>query len=342
MRGRIHILLAAALCGLALAPELEAQAPAIRERELIATGRVFRDTGPGVRALKRGADGRYYVLFPQSVWVFDAEGARVAELPSAPVSEREARRDPAQIVFASDFDLDAAGRLYIADRGANAVKVFSPAGELLRSFSVPQPASVVALPDNEVAVTSSSLAPARDRPPRLISIYDARGRIFREFGDLTTLADRVEMNRYLHFGRLASDPAFHLYYAFSYFPEPTLRKYDRFGYATMEIELTTMDVMPAAQAIRREIAAQERRSSPTLKPIIDAVGVDPESQEVWLALGNRLMHFDAEGFRRSIYRVFTAEGARLEPVAILVEAERILIATDALGIYAVPRPDKQK
>jgi hypothetical protein len=317
-----------------------AQAPSIRETPLQATARVFPEAGAGVRGVKRGPDGRYYVLFLRSVWVFDAEGKKLAELPAAPAA-RSAKNDPSQIVFADDFDVGPDGRVYIADRAADAVKIFSASGELERSFGVAQPTAIAALPDGEVAVSSASLIPARDRPPRLIAVYDARGRVLREFGDLTTLADRVELNRYLHFGRLAADGAFNLYYAFTYFPEPTVRKYDRFGYAAMELELTSLDVLPAAQAARREIAKQERGGTPTLKPVVDAMGVDAAGESLWLALGNRLMQFDKDGFRRGLYRTYTPEGARLEPVAILVEAERILLATDALGIYEFPRPDKK-
>ena len=319
-----------------------AQAPTIRETELLATARVFPEAGAGVRALRRDAAGRYYVLFLRSVWVFGSEGKKLAELPASSAASPNAKHDPAQLVFADGFDVGPDGRLYIADRAADAVKIFRASGELERTFSVAQPTAVVALPDDEVAVSSASLVPTRDRPVRLIAVYDARGRVIREFGDLTTLAERFELNRYLHFGHLAADAAHNLYYAFSYFPEPTVRKYDRFGYAAMELELTSLDVQPAAQAARREIAKQERGGTPMMKPVVNAFGVDADGDTVWLALGNRLMLFDKDGFRRGLYRTYTPEGARLEPGAILVEADRLLLATDALGIFEFPRPDKAK
>lgn len=321
-----------------------AQAPTQREIELRATVRVFPDVGAGVRTVKRDAAGRYYVLLAKSVWVLDAEGKKLAEIPPPAASAKEAKKDPAQIVYGDDLDVGPDGNLYVADRGADTVKVYSPAGALVRSIPVPAPTAVVALPDGEVAVTSASLAPPRqgDRPTRLITVFDARGRAIREFAEIIELTERRDLNRFLHFGRLGSDAEYHLYYAFSYFPEPTVRKFDRFGYAKLEIELVALDIMPTAQAARREITRQERSGTLVLKPIVNAIGVDPQSQEVWLALDNRLMHFESDGTRRAVYRVFTAEGARLEPIALLVEPARLLLATDALGIYEVPRPDKKK
>ena len=120
-----------------------------------------------------------------------------------------------------------------------------------------------------------------------------------------------------------------------------MRKYDRYGYAALEISLSALEFQPAAQAARREIERQEKKSgAPTLKPIVTAVGVDPATQEIWVALGGLLLHFDRAGDRRASYSTFTPEGARLEATAILVEPDRLLLAADPLGIYEFPRPDK--
>ena len=95
------------------------------EREIQATGRVFVEIGPGVNALKRSASGLYYILAaPASVIsVYGADGKRRASIPKANSKD-------AKIVYAEDIDLDVTGRLYVADRGANAIKVFRPDGSL--------------------------------------------------------------------------------------------------------------------------------------------------------------------------------------------------------------------
>ncbi len=310
------------------------------ETELLARGRVFAEVGPGVRAVKRRPEGPgpqsaaaapvYYVLTAPgaAVRLYSSAGQSVGQVP-APGSKEGA------LAYGDALDVDGAGRVYVADRGANAVKVFSPDGTLALVIPITAPTSVAALPEGEVAAASM-------KSTRLVSVFDARGKVVREFGDPTEIADRRELNRFLNIGRLASDPTGHIYYAFDYLPEPTVRKYDRYGYAAFEITLTALEFQPAAQAARREIQRQERGGTPALKPIVTAVGVDPMTQEIWVALGGLLVHFDREGNRRGTYRTFTPEGARLEAVAILIEPARLLLAADPLGIYEFLRPDKKR
>lgn len=302
------------------------------ETELLATGRVFSEVGPGVRALKRASAGRYFVLTAPgaAVLIYDAAGKRVGQVPAA---GSPGTPQAASLVFGDDIDLDSVGRLYVADRGANAVKVFNPDGALALAIPVPAPTSVAALAEGEFAVASM-------KSERLVSVFDARGKLVREFGELSEIAERGELKRFLNLGRLVTDSASNIYYAFAYLPEPTMRKYDRYGYAAYEIVLTGLEFQPAALAARREIQHQERGGAPSFKPIITAMGVEPSTQETWIALGGVLLHFDRDGNRRGTYRTFTPEGVRIEPTAILVEPQRLLLASDLLGIYEFPRPDK--
>src|SRR6266849_4462010 len=271
------------------------------EQEINARARIFPDVGRGVRAIKRDGAGRYYILTAPgpAIGVYRADGTRVGQIPEASAKE-------SAIVFGDDLDVDAAGRVVVADRGANAVKVFDPGGHLVLTIPVVSPTSVAALPDNEVAVTSLKSA-------HLVAVYDPRGKLARQFGDFSDLAERAELNQFLNVGRLESDPAGHLYYAFSYLPEPTVRKYDRYGYAAFEISLTALEYQPEAQALRREIFRQDQRSSPpSFKVVVNAVGVDMETQQIWVALGDQLLHFDRDGNRIDAFRTYTPDGGRLE------------------------------
>jgi predicted DNA-binding WGR domain protein len=237
----------------------------------------------------------------------------------------------ATIGFGEDLDVDATGTVYVADRAANAVKIWEANGNA-RMVSVPAPVSVAALPEGEVAVATL-------REPHLVEVF---GRDVREFGDPEPLTERTELNRYLNIGQLATDAQGHLYYAFAYLPEPTVRQYDRLGYAGQDIQYTALEAMPAAQAARKEIERQERRGdTPSFKRIVTAVGVDRANGEVWIALYNTLLHFDKEGNRRASYKLYTMEGARLEAGTILVEADRLIIGNDPLGVYEFARPDKK-
>jgi len=206
---------------------------------------------------------------------------------------------------------------------------------LLRSISVKAPISVAALPESEIAVGTL-------REPHLVTVFDKNGRDVREFGDPEPLAEREELNRYLNIGQLATDALGHLYYAFAYLPEPTVRQYDRLGYAGQDVQYTALEAMPAAQAARKEIERQESKGQqPSFKRILTAVGVDRTNGEVWIALYNMLLHFDKEGNRRATYKIYTPQGARLEANTILVEKDRLIIGSDPLGIYEFERPDKK-
>lgn len=75
-----------------------------------------------------------------------------------------------------------------------------------------------------------------------------------------------------------------------------------------------------------------------MKTIVNAVGVDPASEQVWAALGDEILVFDSDGTRRASYRIYTPEGARIEPNSILVEPDRLLVVADPLGIFEFDRP----
>jgi hypothetical protein len=308
----------------------QAQIPQVQmEREITARARLFPEVGPGIKALKRDSAGRYYILTApgQAVQVYGPDGKGVAQIP------RDAK-GRAAIVYAEDLDLDASGRVYVADRGANAVKVFDAGGKLALLIPVPAPTSVAALPAGEIAVASL-------KSPELVTIYDMSGKDLREFGDLSDLAEHADLNRFLNVGRLADDLSSHLYYAFTYLPEPTVRKYDRFGYSSYEISLATLDVYPSAQALRRSIwRLDQQDAAPNLQKVINALGVDPATGEVWVALGDDLMRFDKAGNRVGRYRTLLPSGEPLTPAAILVESNRLLLADDPHGIFEFARPDE--
>jgi len=306
------------------------------EGELTAKRRLFQGIGPGLRAIKRGGDGRLYILASPApgLTVFDSANKQVLAISELSASGG-GNASQALLAFGEDCDADAEGNIYVADRGANVVRVLSPEGTLIRSIPVKNPMAVAALLEGEVAVSTL-------REPHLVVVFDKTGREVREFGDPEPLSDREDLNRSLSVGQLATDAAGHLYYAFTYLPEPTVRQYDRVGYAGQDIQYTALEAWPAAQAARKEIERQEKRGDqPKLRKILTAVGVDRSNGEVWIALNNTLLHFDAEGNRRASYKIYTPQQARLEANTILVEKDRLLIGSDPLGIYEFERPDKK-
>jgi hypothetical protein len=295
----------------------------------MAKRRVFSPIGPGLRALRHGADGKYYLLASPAVGIalFDS-----AEKQLTVIGTPSAAGHPV-IAFGEDCDVDAQGNIYVADRGNNLIQVFAPDGKLLRSISFNAPVSVAALPEGEVAVTAP-------RGLHLVTVFGSNGRLVREFGDPEQISARDDLNRYVSIGRLASDPQGRLYYGYTYLPEPDVRQYDRFGFAKLDFQFTSIEAFTDARAMRKEIDRQEKRSDPPrLLPLLTAFGVDPVNGDVWVALHNTLLHFDSEGNRRSEYQVYTKDGARLEANVLLVEENRLLIGSDPLGVWEFARPD---
>jgi hypothetical protein len=153
------------------------------------------------------------------------------------------------------------------------------------------------------------------------------------------ISERPELNRFLNVGMLMADGGALCCASLS---SGDLREFDRNGYGGQDIQYTGVDAWPAAQATRKEIERQEKRGEPPVfKRILTAVGVDRASGEVWMALGNNLLHFDKDGNRRATYKIYTPEGARLDASTILVDKDHLLIGSDPLGIYEFDRPEKK-
>src|ERR1700719_1022388 len=171
--------LAAVLAAFSPLP-VRAQEPYQYESDLMAKRRVYRDVGAGFRQIRRGPNGNYYVLTAPAgaVFVYDPSGKRIGEVPT---SSAAAVKGTA-IVYGESFDVDHDGRIVVCDRGAKAVKIYSPGGDLAASFAMPAPVSVVFLPGDEFAVAS----PDTDR---LITAYDLAGKMVRDYGDREEIAD---------------------------------------------------------------------------------------------------------------------------------------------------------
>src|ERR1700677_1927953 len=182
-------------------------------------GRVLPEITAGVTAMKRDAAGRIYVLATpaNTILVFSPEGKRVGEIP-------QAESTAAKIQFAGDFGLDSDGRVFGADRAANTVGIFSSVGALSAKAPVFAPTGVVALPNNQFAVSTL-------RSKRLIEIRDEEGRLVRSFGDPADAGITVDPNKLQNLGKVSGDGEGAIYFAFATLPDPLIRKFDRYGYA---------------------------------------------------------------------------------------------------------------
>jgi NHL repeat len=292
-----------------------------------ARAQVFPEIGPGVTALKRDSAGRYYVLAApaNAIAIYGPDGKRIGRIPNA-------NSRGAKIAYAQDIDLDPSGRIFVADRGANSVKVFAPDGSLAAMVSVVGPMSLAALSEDEFAVASL-------QSDRLVRIFNLRGNLVRSFGELSEAPQGADAGQSLNRGRIYGDSAGYIYFAFA--AAPDIRKYDRYGFAISETSIPS-SWFTASEESRplNTITIEKNGPPPSSKPAIGALGIDPETQRVWAAIGDELIEFDKDGNRRASYRTATVDGVRIEPSAIFVERNRILVAADPLGVFDFARPDK--
>jgi hypothetical protein len=184
--------------------------------------RVFPDLGAGVIALKKDPAGRYYVLAKPCtrIRVYDANGNLINQIPNA-------NSGGAAIRYAVDVDLSSDGLVAVADRGSNAIDVFHTDGSLAYRIAVVAPTSVVALSGGQFAVTSLV-------SKRLVQVVDERGRVVRSFGDPGDLGIQMDKQPLNDLGMISGDSTGGIYFAFTSLADPTLRKFDRYGYVAYE------------------------------------------------------------------------------------------------------------
>src|SRR5580704_9932673 len=225
---------------------------------LHARGRVFPDVGIGAAVIERDAAGRYYILAaPASViHIYTSDGKHLGQIPNL-------QPGSASIKYAVDFDLDSSGRVFVADRGANAVKIFTAEGALEASVAVNAPMSVVALANGEFAVVTL-------RSDHLVRVMNEHGKLLRSFGNVSdavndpsqlivpALSASADSEPGYAAGYPTSPPAAYamdigklysgapgdIYFAFTSLKDPKFRKYDRFGYAGYEAEVSAKELIP--------------------------------------------------------------------------------------------------
>ena len=163
----------------------------------------------------------------------------------------------------------------------------------------------------------------------------------RSFGEPSATNTESGRNQSPTPARIYGSAANYIYCTFNDLQDLTLRRYDRFGYASYEASVPASDFTPQGEAKRWTSITIEQGATPaSMKPAIRAMAADPLSQDVWAAIGDELVHFDKDGNRRAAYRTSTKDGAPIEAGTILVERNRILVGADPMGIFDFDLPER--
>ena len=302
---------------------------------MTAKTRLFGPIGPGLRAVHRSADGRTYVLASPSpgLVVYDAKGKQlftVAESAATP----GAKPSTSGITFGEDCDIDSEGRTYIADRGSNMVDIIGPDGTFANSFAAPGPVSIAWLGDGEIAVATLARRASRHR---LRKTRPRNARLRRSRTNLRSRRPEPLPQRRRTRNRRRAPPLLRI--SATCPSRPSASSTATATAVGSDVQYVAVEAASQAQAIRREIVKQEKSpKAPSFKRILTGFGVDPITGEIWMAVGNTLMHFDKDGNRRASYQMYTPEGARLEANTILIEPDRMIIGGDPIGIYEFSAP----
>jgi hypothetical protein len=194
------------------------------------------------------------------------------------------------------------------------------------------PMSIAALSGLEFAATVL-------RSNRLVSLFNAQGSLARSFGEAPPLSGSPAGRAVLSHGRVYGDGRDQIYFVFTDSPDPTIRRYDRFGFAAYEISLPASEFRPAPEARQWTTVTIRDDQAPPPTPVVGALAIDPETGEIWVAIGDQLLHFDRDGNRRAAYLTSTKQGAPIEATALLIEHDRILVADDPRGIFDFAFPE---
>ena len=174
------------------------------------------------------------------------------------------------------------------------------------------------------------------------TVFGAEGQVVREFGEPEQISGRAEINRYANIGRLCRDSSGRLYYSFTFLPEPTVRRYNRFGYSDFQLVVSTEEYAAASMSARKTIVRAEgqthAKGNPDLHVVLGPVAVDPANGDIWLGIGGRLLRYAADGEELGSFLIYTPEEARIEASALLLEPGRILVASIQQGVFELPRP----
>jgi hypothetical protein len=226
-------------CGVAILIVVSGCRPASAQglqTTLHAGARMFPSVGPGVAALRRDSAGRYYILAEPAttILIYDPAGRLVSQIPNA-------NSRGATIHYAVGMDIDSNDRLFIVDRGANAIEIFAADGSPIATIPVNAPTSVVALSGGQFAVTTLL-------SKRLVQIVDETGKVVCTFGDPADVAPAPQPSApadewgrtippppaLVDRGRIIGDSSGNIYFSFSSLPDPTFQRFDRYGYSAYE------------------------------------------------------------------------------------------------------------
>ncbi|MGH9783365.1 MAG: NHL repeat-containing protein [Terriglobia bacterium] len=291
--------------------------------------RVFIGTGPGTRAIAY-AGGRYYALVhsDRSVLVYREEGTFVGRVGSF-------GQGPGDLSAPRDVWVDRESRIYVADWGANKIKIFDKRGEYLHSFSFLGPKAVAVLSSGEICVVGSPTE-------HLISVFDQRGQFVRGFGDPLQIVDEPQLNAFLNFGKIAVDRQDNIYFAFFFSPSPTVRKYSRNGALLLEFRPDGEKIRAGVVEAQTGITRKLREGGVGGSGVLTNIALDERSGDIWVSSASHIYRYDSQGKLRDVLKTFTPDGTAMNADEVVIIGESVFIGSLPQGVFRFRYPDRRR
>jgi hypothetical protein len=310
---------------LALIAAFSFSAVANAQEELRAFRQVAYESGHGTLTVKQGPGDKYYALnrADRCIWMFSSSGSTTGRISSIGMG-------PADLLAPRDLAVDSEGNAIVAD--ASDVKVFTPSGQLSKSFPFKRPHHVGALRDGRILVSGFPTE-------YLMSVFDRQGRALGGIGIPAKVDEHPFFNAVLNMGTIVVDDDDNIFYVFRYMLTPTIRKYKPDGTLIAEWNLTEGPELVRVME-RAKIRYQENKKINNFGgvSILTAAAFDKDTKALWVATGRQLAELDSSGHQIRTTMLTRPDGGPLPADGIIPERDVILVSSELYGVFEYAKP----
>lgn len=287
---------------------------------------IFLESLQGSTRLRVDREGNIYILNrnDSSILAYDKHFALLRRVGSFGQGPKDLNRP-------SDFAIDRFGNLVVADKGNDAIKVFSKDGSLVRNFRQEKIYSVDVLSNGDIVAVS-------ERDNQLIRVLSPDGHLVRYVGepvptDSEKLSPRLHI--YLNRGVLLVDWQDNIFWVGGRLPTPMIRKYSQQGELLLQFQPSGQTIESVAARARQQLADKLQTNTVGAVGTLNGIHVDRRTGEIWvMPAAPGLLIYDSLG---NLKRNLTMEAGPYVSVGawdlLILDRERFIISNSVIGCY---------
>lgn len=172
----------------------------------------------------------------------------------------------------------------------------------------------------------------------LISILDSSGHLVREIGETVQVVPEPKLNAFLNSGKLAVDDSDNIYFAFTWLPKPTVRKYDKTGRLVVEFHPYGQQLEQASQRARQGIERRLVEGGIGGSAVIFGLGIDPKTKDIWVSSGGWIHRYDKSGNPKDTMHFVDQDGRPINVDEILMHDDQVYVVCRVTGVYEFDYP----